>query len=80
MRKCIVCDEEDIKWPVVDYATGFYFCDSCWNDVIRSGNGRKPNVSCWLRMIANVRESKMIDVLNVHYVSQKVKEKRTISY
>ena len=80
MRKCIVCDEENISYPVLDYATGFYFCDGCWSDVIHSNDGRKPNMSCWLRMIANVRESKQINCLNVHYVSQKIKEERMMSY
>ena len=80
MRKCIICDSENIEYPVMDYSTGFTFCDGCWFDTTHSRSYNKPSLAEWLRMIADTRDSKKLDVENVHFTAQKIKEKRQISY
>ena len=57
MRKCVICDQEEPAYPVLDAASGFYFCDGCW---MKAGDAfdkyKERTFSNWLRVIADLRD------------------------
>ena len=57
MGRCIICGKEEPVYPVVDFTTGFYFCDGCW---MKTGEAfdkyKEETLSNWLRAIADTRD------------------------
>lgn len=57
MAKCIVCEKEEPAYPVLDVASGFYFCDGCW---MKAGDAfdkyKHKTLANWLRVIADLRD------------------------
>lgn len=57
MAKCIACEKEEPAYPVLDLATGFYFCDKHWGEAGDAFDKYKEKtLSNWLRVVADLRD------------------------
>ena len=58
---CPICNQDPMKnWPVIDYTTGFKFCDGCYRDVMEHFNKKyqySNKFSDLLRSIAEIRDN-----------------------
>ena len=54
IQECLVCDSTD--WPIVDFATGFVFCEKHYQEIKEEYNNLigEGGLSRWLRSIANI--------------------------
>ena len=60
-QKCIICDTDDPTWPVVDFSTGFKFCDNCYREAKHKmiDQNFTNSMSIWLSAIADSRNTKI---------------------
>lgn len=63
--QCPICDKENeqIKYPIIDYSTGFIFCDGYYGlvedyfeDIKDVYKVNRKDFSDWLRAIADARD------------------------
>lgn len=59
-EKCVVCGREPARWPTIDYATGFTFCDEHYHlakDMLEKYP--EKTMANWLRAIADAMDKVM---------------------